>query len=234
MTIKIYLSVLFTWVTVWFAVAQTPNDSLRLAFNIKWNDQEVALQKKYVSEHDSLEITTFKFYVSSIRIQFDDNSTYIQKNSFHLIDIEKRSSLIIPVCIAANKNVQKVTFCIGVDSLASVSGALAGDLDATNGMYWAWQSGFINVKIEGKSNSCKTRKNQFQFHIGGYLKPNFALRKIQLDSKIIKNIDNTLKITCNAANFFNKIDLATNNAVMIPGEKAMKMADLVSKIFYLE
>jgi len=48
-----------------------------------------------------------------------------------------------------------------VDSLANVSGAMSNDLDATKGMYWSWQSGFINLKIEGKSASCKTRKINF-------------------------------------------------------------------------
>jgi hypothetical protein len=57
---------------------------------------------------------------------------------------------------------------------------MAGDLDPIKGMYWAWQSGYINMKIEGKSSSCRTRKNEFQFHIGGYLSPYYAMRKVAL------------------------------------------------------
>ena len=85
------------------------------------------------------------------------------------------------------KNIKSISFCIGIDSLASVSGALSGDLDPSNGMYWAWQSGYINMKIEGTSSSCKTRKNSFNFHIGGYLKPYNAIKKIEIPINKIQN-----------------------------------------------
>ena len=65
--------------------------------------------------------------------------------------------------IPSNIPFSKLKFQLGIDSLTNVSGAMGGDLDPTKGMYWTWQSGYINMKIEGKSNSCKTRKNQFQF-----------------------------------------------------------------------
>ena len=233
MTSKTYFLIVFIGLSVWFANAQAPIDSLCLQFNIKWNDTKLVLQKKYLSQSDSLEISAFKFYVSGIAVQFDDNSEFIQKNSYHLVNIDQPTSLVIPLFKQTNKLIKNIAFSIGIDSLSSVSGALSGDLDAINGMYWAWQSGFINLKIEGKSSLCKTRKNQFQFHIGGYLHPNYALRKIRLNSK--KNVfDKTaLEIDINAAALFNQIDLSTNNAVMIPGTEAMKIADLVSKLFYL-
>jgi hypothetical protein len=55
---------------------------------------------------------------------------------------------------------------------------MTGDLDAMYGMYWAWQSGYINVKIEGSSSVCKTRKNVFQYHLGGYLSPNQTIQQL--------------------------------------------------------
>jgi hypothetical protein len=98
-------------------------------------------------------------------------------------------------------------------------------------MYWAWQSGYINMKIEGKSSSCKTRKNEFQFHIGGYLSPYYAMRKVALtyDKKGTQiNIGIDLYI------FFANLNLAKTNSVMIPGTLAMELADYSKSLFYIE
>ena len=109
--------------------------------------------------------------------------------------------------------------------------ALSGDLDPAKGMYWAWQSGYINMKMEGKSSSCKTRKNQFQFHIGGYLKPNNALRIVTLN--LSKNTDK-IDVNINAATFFSEISLSQTNSIMIPGKRAMQLADCSVKMFEAE
>ncbi len=115
----------------------------------------------------------------------------------------------------------------------SVSGALKGDLDPTKGMYWAWQSGYINMKIEGKSSSCTTRKNKFQFHIGGYLKPEYAMRKVNLllDNQKDKN---KIELVMDLGKLFSEIKLKENNTIMIPGKVAMKLADLTTEIFFMQ
>ena len=220
-----------------FAMAQNQTDSLQIKMNFKWNKESVQLNKKYHSKSDSLELTTVKFYISGIAIEYSDNSIFVQKNSYHLINIEDANSLKIPVCKKSKKAISKITFCIGIDSLASVSGALSGDLDATKGMYWAWQSGFINMKIEGKSISCKTRKNEFQFHIGGYLKPNYAMRKVEIlinQDSIVTLSAIEVPINVDLAKLFNAIQLSEINAIMIPGKKAMEIANLTTKIFSIE
>lgn len=88
------------------------------------------------------------------------------------------------------------------------------------------------MKIEGKSNSCKTRKNAFQFHIGGYLEPNYCLRKITLDGNF-KN-KNQINVVMDLEKLFAEIDLKETNTIMIPSEKAMQFADIVTKIFFVE
>jgi len=98
-------------------------------------------------------------------------------------------------------------------------------------MYWAWQSGYINMKIEGKSHSCKTRKNQFQFHIGGYLSPNYAKRTIELNyNKSTSNID----LDVDLAVLFSKMQMKESNTVMIPGKEAMTIADYSTLMFQFE
>jgi hypothetical protein len=207
--------------------AQEKKDSLVLRINLKFRNENLELNKKYISESkDTLEIDVLRFYISNVKLQFSDATTFSEPNSYHLIDIENPNSLRIPITKTSEKAISKVSFSIGIDSLASVSGAMSGDLDPTKGMNWAWQSGFINMKIEGKSSSCKTRKNAFQFHIGGYMKPNYALRTIEL-----KPINSNLEINVDVAELFKSIKLAENNSIMIPGEKAMELADKSTKMF---
>jgi hypothetical protein len=209
------------------AFAQEKKDSLVLRLNLKFKDETLVQNKKYISESkDTLEIDVLRFYISNIKLQFSDATAFLEPNSYHLIDIENPNSLRIPITKNSGAALSKVTFSIGIDSLASVSGAMSGDLDPTKGMYWAWQSGFINMKIEGKSSSCKTRKNAFQFHIGGYMKPNYAIRTIEL-----KPINSNLEIKVDVAELFKSIKLAENNSIMIPGSKSMELADKVVGMF---
>ena len=214
------------------ANAQISPDSIAIKFNLKWNNNPLETNKKYYSKNDSLQISTLKFYVSNLIIKHDDHSIFQEKNSYHLIDIANSKSLNFNICKKSEKSISAIEFNVGIDSLKSVSGALSGDLDATKGMYWAWQSGFINMKIEGTSNSCDTRKNQFNFHIGGYKKPNFAMRKIKCIAN--QNTKNEISVAVDLAKLFNAIDLKQNNSIMIPCEKSMKMADLSTRMFTLE
>ena len=214
------------------ANAQIHSDSIAIKFHLKWNNKPLETNKTYHSKNDSLQISTLKFYVSNVIIKHIDQSTFQEKNNYHLIDIENSKSLKFNICKKSEKAIAAIGFNVGIDSLTSVSGALSGDLDATNGMYWAWQSGFINMKIEGTSNSCVTRKNQFQFHIGGYKKPNYAMRKIKLIAN--QNTKNEVSVAVDLSKLFNEIDLKQNNSIMIPGKEALKIADLSFKIFNIE
>ncbi len=222
-------------------IAQTVNDSVAIAIDLRWKKDKLELNKSYTSANDTLQLSLVKFYISNVAIEYKNGLFYKQKNSFHLIDIENEKSL--QFSIPKNKNpISNVIFNIGIDSTMSVSGALAGDLDPTKGMYWAWQSGYINMKIEGTSSSCKTRKNDFQFHIGGYLNPNYALRNVNINCNNNININvnnnfnlnNKISLKVDLSKLFETINLAEKNSVMIPGKEAMKIADESVKMFYIE
>jgi len=215
-----------------FGNAQSQTDSLSINFKLKFNKEPLEYHKQYItSNRDTLAFENFKCYISSIEIFYTDNSIFKQKDSYHLLDFENPSSFLIPITTINNKLISKVTFNIGIDSLTNTSGALNGDLDPINGMYWAWQSGYINLKIEGESPSCKTRKNEFYFHIGGYLPPFNSMRKIEL---IYDKKSNQINIGLDLNKFFTNIKLAETNSIMIPGKLAMKLSDYSTKIFYIE
>ncbi len=207
------------------------SDSLKINIQFNFANSKIELNEKYVSKkNDTLTIESIKFYLSNVALNYKDKSSFNEANSYHLVDIEKPESQIFTIKNDAKKEIESITFSIGIDSTASVSGALSGALDPSNGMYWAWQSGYINMKIEGNSNSCKTRKNAFHFHVGGYLEPYYAIRKININCNNNNNID----LIIDLAKLFNEIKLSETNSIMIPGKESMKIADLTSKIFSIE
>lgn len=211
------------------------NNGLNLNIDLKFNDTKIVLAENYTSKNnDILNFETLKFYLSNFEIIYSDNSITKEENSYHLIDIENPESLVLKLKSEKNREIKSLKFKIGVDSLASVSGAMEGDLDATKGMYWAWQSGFINLKIEGKSKSCETRNNKFHFHVGGYLSPNYAIRAIEIPIKNSQIQNNSLQLKVDLAKIFDEIELNKTNSIMIPGKEAMKIADLSTKIFSVE
>jgi hypothetical protein len=228
MTKKSWL-VLFLLITISFN-AQS-NDTLSLNFKIYFDQLPLKLNQKYISaKKDTVTLSTFKCYISNIEIQYSDKTVFKQINSHHLIDVENPNTLQIPITKKSEKLISKVIFNIGIDSMTNTSGAMSGDLDPIKGMYWAWQSGYINMKVEGKSPSCTTRKNEFQFHVGGYLEPYYTMRK-----KVI-NVNNQRDVTIaiDVAVFLSEINLNKINSVMIPGKIAMNLADIYTKMFYIE
>ena len=207
--------------------AQTNTVSIKL--NTVYGALPIELGKKYPYKNDSVEITTLKFYISGIQFYQDDNLTDETEKKHHLVDIENPPSLFIYHPENKNKKFNRIHFRIGVDSITNVSGAMGGDLDPINGMYWTWQSGYINFKLEGSSKLCPSRKNQFTFHIGGYQYPNNSIQQVDLQINSKKEI----VIDIDVLQLLNKIKLNELYEVMSPNEKAMEMAKKISTVFHI-
>lgn len=103
-----------------------------------------------LNSKDSIQLETLKIYISELSILNDKNVIWKEQNSFHLIDFSHPSTLLLILKLPSYQSFNKLKFNLGIDSLTNVSGAMGGDLDPTNGMYWTWQSGYINFKLEGK------------------------------------------------------------------------------------
>lgn len=213
--------------------AQAQSDSLVIRFEMEFDKLPFELHKKYVSQtKDTLSVETFKCYISNIKIQYQDASSLAIKNRYYLLDLEHPETFKVPLTPKGNQHITTLTFDIGIDSLTASSGAMDGALDPIKGMYWAWQSGYINTKIEGKSSSCKTRNNEFKFHIGGYREPYYAKRTLSFDINRKSSKDIIIGIDFNR--FFSSLKLQETNSVMIPGKQALQLADYCSKMFYIK
>lgn len=192
--------------------------------------EKLVIDKNYYSEiiSDSISIQSLRFYVSGIYLLKNGKSIYQTKNQCNLIDISKK--LRIEINTKSELDFDCIQFNIGVDSSKQVSGVMGGDLDPMNGMYWTWQSGYINFKLEGKSNICNTRNNIFQFHIGGYQSPNNTIQKIMLP---VKNVTNII-IRFDIKNFLSQIDLKNVNEVVSPSYKSVQISKQYANIFSIE
>ncbi|MCD6067096.1 MAG: hypothetical protein K0S33_1922 [Bacteroidetes bacterium] len=213
-----------------------PEKDISIHVKPVFGKQDLLLDKKtYITaNHDTISVSKLRFYISGIKILFRDNSVYTENNSYHLIDAEEEQSLRIKLTQVPQKEIAGLHFNIGVDSLASVSGALDGDLDPVKGMYWAWNSGYINAKLEGKDLTKGIEENEFEFHIGGYLPPYQSIRQVHLTTTKEEITPAEIIVIADVEAWFSYISLKKTNRIVIPGAEAVKMADDYTKMFRLE
>ena len=124
-------------------------------------------------------VGNFKYYISNIHLIKSDGKEYVSKEYFLINEEEEKSKKIILNNIP-NGTYTSISFTIGVDSAHNCSGAQSGALDPANAMFWAWNSGYIFLKLEGKSSFSKAPANIFEYHIGGYKSPSNAIRVVTL------------------------------------------------------
>lgn len=180
-----------------------------------------------LNDNDSLKFESLKFYISNIKLLDNRKLVWQQENSFYLIDITDEKSLKILITIPSSCFYNELQFNLGIDSITNVSGAMGKALDPTKGMYWTWQSGYINFKLEGKSNVCKTRNNEFQFHLGGYQTPHNALQTINLELKSKHSIN----VKFDLKHLVSFLDLSKTNHIMSPSKEAVELSRKISQLF---
>ena len=118
--------------------------------NIEFNSGSCQLnQTLFLNNEDSVEINRFKFYISNLSFFNNEQLVFEEEASAHLIDLGNFESLSFQIDIPSNLVYNKIAFTLGIDSLKNHEGVFGGDLDPTLGMYWTWQSGYINFKMEG-------------------------------------------------------------------------------------
>lgn len=185
--------------------------------------------KKYycAAKGDSISVSMCRFYISNLEV-IDHYGIFGGAGlNYKLIDLFDSTSRTFHVQYYSHGGMDSVKFYLGIDSSTNVAGVGEGDLDPTKGMYWAWQSGFINMKLEGNSNLCSKTRNEFQYHLGGYAAPNNALQLIEL--KIDGNGHYNVKV--DVEQFFNRTDMSHLSHVMSPSVKAVELACHASKMF---
>ena len=198
----------------------------QLNFEFVWGNEKIENFKNYpFLNNDSISFSELKLYVSDYLLKSDDR--YLSVNSVDLIDNGIPSSKIILDSINLS-SYETLSFNFGMDSTINTSGILTGDLDPMKGMYWAWNSGYINLKMVGKSSLVNTLKNEFEYHLGGYRKPNGTCFRVSLPLTT-----NSIQLDLKSL-FLNPIDLKNNPVIMIPGKTASQITESASNLFSIE
>ena len=184
-----------------------------------------------LNENDSL--SKLKFYISHLKLKVKDKQIFVPKQQHCLVDFQRDSaaSRLILINTIEEKNVQEIEFTLGVDSKTSAEGIGEGALDPVNGMYWTWQSGYINFKMEGVSENSPARKNQFQLHLGGFRKPHVSAQKIKLS---VENPSSKIKICFDLKIFMDSIDLKGQHTIMSPSKETVSLSKLAQSCFYVK
>lgn len=166
-----------------------------------------------------------KFYLSGIRLLQNDSLVWTDTESSHLYDLSEAKPFELQISQGLQFNT--IRFYIGIDSLTNVSGAMGGDLDPVKGMYWSWQSGYINFKTEGRSNTCNNPKKEFQLHLGGYMTPDKVLQEVnlQVQQKPI------ICLQFDLLRFLLASDLQKRSYLMSPGPAAVKLSGIAAQCF---
>lgn len=201
-------------------------EAVRLRFEPRMGSEPLKLYEGEAS--GQLQITMLRCYISGISLWKDGKEVWKEPASYHLLDAAHDESLLLALNVPKGVAYDRLTFQLGIDSATSSTGAHGGDLDPAKGMYWAWQSGYINFKLEGISPQSTARKHQFHFHLGGYQAPYASAHEVALAVRP----SNKLVVKMNLDEFLSGIDLAKLNSIMIPGEQAALLSKKAASIFH--
>lgn len=196
---------------------QTSKAQLTIPMKVFWNNEEVKQDGDYSFNQAGMHLSELKFYLSNVTA----NTVNVERNSnYVLFSLEQENNALV---IPSTKQLHNVCFTLGIDSITNASGVMGETLDPTQGMYWTWQSGYINFKLEASYHARK-----LEYHLGGYSYPYNSSREVCLNTLsknpvLIFHLDTWLHTMGNP--------LPPN--IMSPGETAMRASDLLIASFEL-
>jgi hypothetical protein len=217
--------------------AQNP---LNIRFNLLCNGENLSPNVQYLNNSSELfSISAFKMYIGGISL----NNTNTQKSTaakqYHLLnDLDSTSLFVIEPLNAGNYN--QLSFTIGIDSIHSVSGSQTDALDPLNGMFWTWNTGYINAKLEGISPSSTAIGKTFTYHIGGFKTGENTQRlvKINLPFNLFITLSDgfykEIVLDVNLEQWFQGnqiVSIASTPTITTPGSLAMNIADNYATLF---
>ncbi len=190
-----------------------------------WNKKPLELQHVYLNQNnDSISFSLLKIYFSDFRFKdkISGKITSIDTLIFYDLSDSSTHSFFNDLNLS---NYESVAFTLGLDSSKNVSGELENAYDPLLGMYWAWNTGYINVKILGESSAVSSNSHEFEFHLGGYRSPFATAQTIQVDL-------NDQYIYFDLEKLFSEsINLTKNHHIMLPCKDAFLISQGLSACF---
>lgn len=213
-----------------------PKPQLTLLFNLKAGDNKLLPGGTYTNSFgESYTVQKFKYYITQVQLlDSTDMSVQFFPDNYFLIDAGDTGTqrITIPLSI---KHLTSISFVIGVDSSANVSGAQEGTLDPGNGMFWTWNTGYIYMKLLATSPAAKVPANAFAFDIGGFKPGENASRRVgfYIRHKLSQDV-HRIVFDVDVNKLFNgahDIKIAEHPLCHEPGNLAMQLADNYATMF---
>lgn len=185
-----------------------------------------------ISDKETYKIRQWKYYISHLEL-LPENGEPIKIAGIFLIDAFGNDSINFDLPI---KKFTAIKFSVGIDSSIQVSGAQDGALDPLNGMYWAWNTGFIHYKLEGKKEITGNTVQKLQYHIGGFSGQNNTMQSVILpfakDIKPHKKNMQLPNIYVDVLSFLNK-EVVRNEKplIMKEGNDAVEISKIIPSLF---
>jgi hypothetical protein len=219
---------------------ESSQNLVAIRFHILCNGEKLAPNGQYMNKSGELfSVNAFKMYLGAIRLQNTITQQSTTSQQYHLLNYADSSSLLVNETLAAG-TYNQLAFTIGVDSLHSVSGSQTGALDPLNGMFWTWNTGYINAKLEGISPSSTAIGNAITYHIGGFKYGENTQRTVTIPFppdlllNLADGISNEINLDIHLEQWFQGnhiISIATTPTVTTPGAIAMQLADNYATLF---
>jgi hypothetical protein len=175
------------------------------------------------SSSDSAEIClhVFRFYIHDVQFNSKGRCVTVNPSGHFLIDVKHAASTHLHFTLTDSVSVDELKFTIGVDSVLQQNGAHSGVLDPIEGMYWTWQSGYINWKLEAEMRVVE-QKDTITWHIGGYRNPFNTLQKISLPVEV--NSLGEVRIALELSHLLHTENTKNNRTIMSPSGQALELS----------
>lgn len=177
--------------------------------------------------NDTFNFTTFKYYVSNLKLKKEDGSWWVNPESYFLIDLGAGSIADLVLADVPTGNYTDLELTFGIDSTRNVSGAQTGALSLTHGMFWSWNTGYIMTKAEGVSPNSAT--NSFAFHLAGFTGANSAVATLNYhfnDLTLQVTADHTSEIGLVARinKMWDQLELSQHNNIQVVNATSRMLA----------
>ncbi len=213
---------------------ETTNDSeLKIGFEHYFDNEKLILNKTYIAANQNeLKFNKIKYYISNVILKREDGTEWVDENCYYLMDEWASSVNEIHLKNIPAGNYTQLSYLVGVDSAMNVEGDQAGVLAPANNMLWSWASGYIFIKLEGRSPQAD--RGFFAYHVGGFSGNLSVLERVNhtfknggkfLDNNATENATIRLQVDQIFATDSTKIDVGNmDNTVHSMGEDAQKVA----------
>jgi hypothetical protein len=180
-----------------FLFSQKTTSNVTLELNHFVGDKKLVLDDStyFNSLNQSFTISKFKYYIGQLKFNRIDGTSYSIAD-YYLVseDEEKKASKSISLNTIPEGEYQSIEFILGVDSARNCSGAQSGALDPINAMFWTWNTGYIFLKLEGKSKFSTAPGTILEYHIGGYKQLENCIRKVKIPFNQSVKIGTTISV----------------------------------------